>query len=451
MARTITIKRGLDLKLNGTAPRTLLTTPSGGASSTYAWVPDDVPGLTPKMKVHVGDHVEAGDPIVYDKQYPEVWVTAPVSGELVAINRGAKRKIMSVEIRPDESQAQRTFAVEGLLDGEASKLQALLLESGLWTLIRQRPYDRIANPTIAPRDIFVTAHLTAPLAPEIDYLLEGREEELRLGLRALARLTAGKVYVGVAHDCPLTLPAEVEGVEVTGPHPAGNVGVLINHVAPINKGETVWTLRATDVVLIGRLLMTGHVDYSRRIAITGSHAAEHGYMDVLPGCRIESLGKLVQDGCKTRIIAGDVLTGTQLTEERPFLPMSCDQITVIPDGSDRDELLGWAMPRFGEFSRSRTYLSWLMPRKHYTLDARLKGGKRAMIMSHELQSVFPLDIHAEYLLKAIIAFDIDKMEELGIYEVAPEDFALCEFVDTSKMELQHIVRQGLDLLYKEMN
>ena len=451
MARTITIKRGLDLKLNGTAPRTLLTTPSGGASSTYAWVPDDVPGLTPKMKVHVGDHVEAGDPIVYDKQYPEVWVTAPVSGELVAINRGAKRKIMSVEIRPDESQTQHAFAVEGLLEGEASKLQALLLESGLWTLIRQRPYDRIADPTIAPRDIFVTAHLTAPLAPEIDYLLEGREEELRIGLRALARLTAGKVYVGVAQGSPLTLPVEVVPVEVRGPHPAGNVGVLINHVAPINKGETVWTLRATDVALIGRLLMTGHVDYTRRIAITGSHAAEHGYMDLLPGCRLESLGKLAQDGGKMRIIAGDVLTGTQLTEERPFLPMSCDQITVIPDGSDRDELLGWAMPRLGEFSQSRTYLSWLMPRKRYTLDARLKGGKRAMIMSHELQSVFPLDIHAEYLLKAIIAFDIDKMEELGIYEVAPEDFALCEFVDTSKMELQHIVRQGLDLLYKEMN
>ena len=450
MARTITVKRGLDLKLQGSAPRTLLSTPSGG-TSTYAWVPDDLPGLTPKMKVHVGDHVEAGEPVLYDKQHPEVWVTAPVSGELVAINRGAKRKIMSVEIRPDEVQVQRTYAVEGLLDGEASQLQSLLLQSGLWTLIRQRPYDRLADPTIAPRDIFVTAHLTAPLAPEIDYLLEGREEELRLGLRALARLTAGSVYVAVAHACPLTLPAEVVRVEVRGPHPAGNAGVMINHVAPINKGETVWTLRATDVALIGRLLRTGHVDYTRRIAVTGSHAAEHGYLDLLPGCRLESLGKLAQEGCKTRIIAGDVLTGTQLTEERPFLPMSCDQITVIPDGADRDELLGWAMPRFGEFSQSRTYLSWLMPRKHYTLDARLKGGERAMIMSHELQSVFPLDIYAEYLLKAIIAFDIDKMEALGIYEVAPEDFALCEFVDTSKMELQRIVRQGLDLLYKEMN
>ena len=450
MARTITVKRGLDLKLQGSAPRTLLSTPSGG-TSTYAWVPDDLPGLTPKMKVHVGDHVEAGDPVLYDKQHPEVWVTAPMSGELVAINRGAKRKIMSVEIRPDEVQVQRTYAVEGLLDGEASQLQSLLLQSGLWTLIRQRPYDRLADPTIAPRDIFVTAHLTAPLAPEIDYLLEGREEELRLGLRALARLTAGSVYVAVAHDCPLTLPAEVVRVEVRGPHPAGNAGVMINHIAPINKGETVWTLRATDVALIGRLLRTGHVDYTRRIAVTGSHAAEHGYLDLLPGCRLESLGKLAQEGCKTRIIAGDVLTGTQLTEERPFLPMSCDQITVIPDGSDRDELLGWAMPRLGDFSQSRTYLSWLMPRKRYTLDARIKGGQRAMIMSHELQSVFPLDIHAEYLLKAIIAFDIDKMEALGIYEVAPEDFALCEFVDTSKMELQRIVRQGLDLLYKEMN
>lgn len=451
MARTIIIKRGLDLKLHGSAPRTLLPTPPTGASETYAWVPDDVPGLTPKMKVHVGDHVEAGDPIVYDKNHPEVWVTAPVSGELVAINRGAKRKIMSVEIRPDEVQTQRTFAVEGLLDGEPAKLQALLLESGLWTLIRQRPYDRLADPTITPRDIYVTAHMTAPLAPEIDYLLEGREEELRIGLRALARLTTGRLFVGVAEGSPLTLPAEAVRVEIQGPHPAGNASVLINHTEPINKGETVWTLHATDVALIGRLLMTGHVDYTRRIAVTGSHAAELGYMDILPGCRLEHLGKLAKTECPIRIIAGDVLTGVQLTEDRPYLPMSCDQITVIPEGSDRDELLGWAMPRLGDFSQSRTYLSWLMPRKHYTLDARIKGGKRAMIMSHELQSVFPMNIHAEYLLKAIIAFDIDKMEALGIYEVAPEDFALCEFVDTSKMPLQQIVRQGLDLLYKEMN
>lgn len=450
MAITINVKRGLDLKLRGSAPRTLLPT-SPKVSSTYAWVPDDVPGFTPKMRVRVGDHVEIGDPIVYDKQHPEIWVTAPVSGELVAINRGAKRKIMSVEIHPDDNQSEHAFAVEGLLNGEPSKIQALLLESGLWTVIRQRPYDRLADPTVTPRDIFVTAYLTAPLAPEVDYLLEGREEELRIGLRVLAKLTSGKVYVGVPHNSPLTLPAEVNRIEIKGPHPAGNVGVLINHTQPINRGETVWTLRATDVALIGHLLMTGHVDYTRRIAITGSHAVEHGYMDVLPGCRLESLGRLAKDGCKTRLIAGDVLTGIQLTEERPFLPMSCDQITIIPEGSDCDELLGWAMPRLGEYSHSRTYMSWLMPKKQYTLDARIKGGQRAMIMSHELQSVFPLDILAEYLLKAIIAFDIDKMEALGIYEVAPEDFALCEFVDTSKMELQRIVRQGLDLLYKEMN
>lgn len=449
MARSIHVKKGFDLKLKGQAPKQML--PLKGESDTYAWIPEDFVGLVPKLSVREGDKVQVGDPILYHKNHPSVLVTAPVSGEIVAINRGEKRRILSVEIRPDATQEYRTLPVQGILDQSAEQIRETLLSSGLWTLMRQRPYDIIPSPEVMPRNIFVTAYFTAPLAPSVEYLLEGREEELRIGLRALAKLTSGKVYVGVARDCQLTLPAEVQRVEVSGPHPAGNVGVLINHIAPVNRGEVVWTLRATDVAVIGRMFATGRVDYTRRIAITGSSAAQTGYCDIIPGCKAAAIGALSASGAHTREINGDVLTGVQLTSERPFVSYNCDQITVIPEGDRTDEVLGWAMPRVNSYSRSRSYLSWLMPHKEYVLDTRLKGGQRAMIMSTDLQRVFPMNIMAEYLIKAIIAFDIDKMEQLGIYEVAPEDFALCEFVDTSKMELQHIVRQGLDLLYKEMN
>lgn len=449
MTKTIKIKKGLDLNLSGKAPLSALSVSMG--SPTYALVPDHFTGVIPKPEVHAGDTVLAGQPLFHSKVHPSMKFVSPVSGEVIAINRGAKRKILSIEVRPSNHSLESEYVTFDLSKASTPDgLKELLLASGMWGFVRQRPYDRIADPDTFPRDIFVTAHFTAPLAPSWAYLLQGNEEAFKVGMRALSQLTAGKLYLGVGVDAPaMDLPG-VGVVTVQGPHPAGNVGVLINHCAPINKGETVWTLKATDVIVIGRFLQTGKVDFRRRMAITGSDAAATGYVEAIPGGRLPQ-DQLAKKDAHTRFVCGDPLTGIRLTDEQPFTALNTDQITLLPEGDKTDELFGWIMPRFKQFSMSRSYFSWLMPRKEYTLDTRIKGGERAMIMSHELSSVFPMDIYPEYLLKAIIAFDIDKMEQLGIYEVAPEDFAVCEFVDTSKMELQRIVRAGLDLLYKEMN
>lgn len=450
MSNNITIKKGLTLNLKGKAAETLLG--AAPLTSSYAVVPDDYVGFVPKVIVQPGAKVQAGDALLAHKAHPELKLTSPVSGEVVAVHRGAKRKVLSVEVRPDAAIEYKAFATQGFEGMQRGELLSLLLESGMFSFIKQRPYDRLADPTIEPRDIFVTANFTAPLAPSFDFLVNGREDELQLALKALAKLTPGKVYLGVEPG-KLTGLSSAERCEVKGPHPAGLVGVLINHVKPVNKGEVVWTLKATDLLVIGRFLKTGRVDFSRTIVVAGSEAKNPGYVTVLPGARFEDAlaGGLGRMGQHERIIEGDVFSGVKVDEEHDRMSYGIDQISIIPEGDDVHEIFGWAMPRFNQFSVSRSYFSWLMPRKEYTLDARIKGGRRAMIMSGEYDRVFPLDIYPEYLLKSIIAFNIDDMEARGIYEVAPEDFSVCEFVDTSKIPLQQIVRQGLDELYKEMN
>ncbi len=452
MAKSIKIRKGLSLNLKGKAPLEHLSAPK--PSSTYGLVPDDYVGVTPKLLVHVGDKVECGTPLFYDKTFPEIKFTSPVAGEVVAVNRGAKRKILSVEVRPSGETASVSFAPYKKENTSREALLEMLLSSGMWALFKQRPYDRIANPEEMPRDIFVTANLTAPLAPSMEYLLKGREEDLQVALSALQTLTNGSVYLGVPANFAFTAPQGVEVVSVEGPHPAGNVGVLINHIRPLNKGEVVWTLKATDLLVVGRFLRTGKVDFSRTIAIAGSDAAQRGYVTITPGARVLDLygSDLCVKKEHERIINGDVLTGVRISDERPFASLNIDLISIIPEGDDYDEAFGWIAPRFKQFSANRSYFSWLLGKKReYAFDARIKGGERAMIMSHEYDRVFPMDIFPEQLIKATIAYDIDKMEALGIYEVAPEDFALCEFVCSSKMELQYIIRNGLDLLYKEMN
>ena len=450
MPNIITIKKGLTLNLKGKAPEEQLAPVA--AASSYAVVPEDYVGFVPKVIVQPGMRVLAGEALLAHKAHPELKLTSPVSGEVVAVHRGEKRKVLSVEVRPEATIEYKEYATADALSMERSQLLSLLLESGMFGFFKQRPYDRIANPLDTPRDIFVTANLTAPLAPKFAYLVKGREHELQLALDALTRLTSGKVYLGVGTG-ELTGIRTVERVEVRGPHPAGLVGVLINHTAPVNKGEVVWTLKATDLLVIGRFLKTGRVDFSRTIALTGSEAKELGYVKVLPGARFEEVlaGRLAKKDSHERIIEGDVFTGVKVDEAHDRMSFGIDQITIIPEGDDQHEVLGWALPRFKQFSMSRTYFSWLMPGKEYALDARIKGGRRAMIMSGQYDSVFPMDIYPEFLLKSLIAFNIDDMEARGIYEVAPEDFSVCEFVDTSKIPLQQLVRQGLDELYKEMN
>ena len=449
MANLVKIKKGLDINLKGKAAETLIDV---GKSETYAVIPDSYNGIVPKLAVRVGDKVKAGTPLMFDKNHPDVKFVSPVSGEVTAVNRGEKRKILSIVVTPDTEMVYESFFVDEPLSMSKEELKSTLLNAGLWPYIKQRPYDRVASPDIEPRDIFVTAYNTAPLAPSFDYIVKGEEEIFQMGLDILQKLTDGKVYVGVKRGSSVA-PKGVEVVELEGPHPVGNVGVMINHIKPVNKGEVVWTLNAADVLFIGRLFKKGSVDFTRLVALTGSEMTERGYARVITGCTIESLvGRKIIEGNKhVRMISGNVLSGVKV-ERTDYLHAYDNQITVIPEGDDVDEFVGWATPGFGKYSVSHTYFSWLLGKnKEYVLDARIRGGKRAMIMSNEYDKVFPMDILPEYLLKAIIAFDIDKMENLGIYEVAPEDFALCEFVDTSKIEIQKIVRNGLDLLYKEMN
>ena len=448
MANVIKIKKGLDINLKGKASEVML---SGGKSASYAIVPDYYSGILPKVVAKVGDKVKAGSVLMIDKNRPEIKFVSPVSGEVAAVNRGEKRKVLSIVVTPDAQNEYEDFGKKSVSSLNAEQVKETLLNAGMWPFIKQRPYDIVASPAETPRDIFVTAFNSAPLAPNFDFIVKGQEADLQAGLDALSKLTNGKVYVGVKAGSSVKLNG-VEVVGFEGPHPAGNVGVQINHIKPVNKGEVVWTVNATDVILMGRVFNKGIADFSRLVAVTGSEATERGYVKVVAGCTIESIlgGKILDNG-HVRMISGNVLTGTKVSMNDYLGAYDC-QVTVIPEGDDVHELFGWAVPGFNKYSTSHSYLTWLIGRgKEYVMDARIKGGKRAMIMSNEYDKVFPMDILPEYLLKAIITFDIDKMENLGIYEVAPEDFALCEFVDTSKIELQKIVRNGLNLLYKEMN
>ena len=448
MANVIKIKKGLDINLKGKASEVLL---NGGKSETYAIVPDFYSGVLPKVVAKVGDKVKAGSVLMIDKNRPEIKFVSPVSGEVTAVNRGAKRKVLSIVVTPDAQIEYEEFGKKNVASLKGDEVKEAMLNAGMWPFVMQRPYDIVATPGETPRDIFVSAFYSAPLAPDFNYLVKGQEADFQTGLDALAKLTSGKVYVGIRKGSAVQQVKGVELVEVEGPHPAANASVLINHTKPINKGETVWTVDPANVIIIGRLFNKGIADFSRKVVITGSETTEQGYVQAISGCTIKSLlGGRVATDAHIRIISGNVLTGTKVTME-DYLGAYDNQITVIPEGDETHEFLGFAMPRTNQYSMSHSYFSWLMGKKEYVLDARIKGGKRAMIMSNEYDKVFPLDIYPEYLLKAIIAFDIDKMENLGLYEVAPEDFALCEFVDTSKIELQKIVRDGLTLLYKEMN
>jgi Na+-transporting NADH:ubiquinone oxidoreductase subunit A len=454
MSKYIEIRKGLDINLAGKAPE---KTYCIDTSENYAVVPDHYVGIIPKVVVREGDRVDAGSALMVDKNHPEIKFVSPVSGVVSGVNRGEKRKLLNITVKPDRQTGdKKTLDLGDVYSYDAEGMKKVILDLGLWPCIKQRPYDRVANPSDTPRDIFVAGYNSAPLAPDMDYLVKGEEQYLSTGLAALTRMTRGTVYIGVKDGSAMSdisYGENIERIRLAGYHPVGNVGVMINKLKPVNKGEVVWTLNAADVMIIGRILKEKILDYSRVIAITGSEFDERGYARVQPGCTIVSIieGRLKEGEHRVRLISGDVLTGTKVEPEDYLGAYDC-QVTAIPEGDDVNEFLGWATPGYNKYSMSHTYFTWLKKgSSEYVPDARIRGGRRAMIMSNEYDRVFPMDILPEYLLKAIIAFDIDRMEKLGIYEVAPEDFALCEFVDTSKIEIQKIVRNGLDLLYKEMN
>lgn len=448
MANVIKLRKGLDINLKGKAAKQKF---SVKAAAQYALVPDDFVGMTPKVVVREGDKVKAGDALFVNKKQTDVKFASPVSGVVQAVVRGDRRKVLRVVVEADKDQQYVDFGQKQVasLDGDA--VVKALLEAGLFGYINQLPYAVSTTPDQKPRAVFVSALRDMPLAGDFEYELQGNEEDFQTGLTALSKVAP--VYLGIGAKQTSKALTEAKDVEVNvfdGPCPAGNVGVQVNNIAPVNKGEVVWTVDPTAVIFFGRLFRTGKVDLRRLVAVAGSEITKPEYAEVFVGQPIADLleGRLAAKN-HVRIINGNPLTGRKATMD-DFVGGHTSEITVIPEGDNVDEMLGWILPRTNDFSVSRSYFSWLFGKnKEYALDARVKGGERHMIMSGEYDKVLPMDIYAEYLIKAIIAGDIDRMEQLGIYEVAPEDFAVAEFVDSSKLELQHIVRQGLDMLRKE--
>lgn len=450
MSKIITLRKGLDINLAGAASKQLSALPM---ASEYGLSPLDFEGVTPKLLVKVGDEVKAGTPLFFNKADERILFTSPVSGVVSAINRGEKRKVLSVTVTPAEKQTYEEFPKLDAKKASREEVVEVLLKSGLWPMIQQRPYGIIANPSDQPKAIFISAFDSAPLAPDYGFVLENEMAAVEAGIAVLGRLTEGKVHLSMLKGSEGKFAA-VKGAELhtfAGKHPAGNVGVQIHHIDPVNKGEVVWIVNIQDVAIIGRLFTEGKVDMQKIVALAGSEVEAPQYYKVIAGARIDSLvgGKLKaqQEGDKVRIISGNVLTGAKRSEAE-FVGFYANQLTVIPEG-DKFELFGWMMPRFGKFSVSRAYFSWLCPKKQYTLDTNLNGGERPFVVSGIYEEYLPMDIYPVYLLKACLAGDIDKMENLGIYEVIEEDIALCEFVDPSKIEMQQILRDGINLMIKE--
>ncbi len=452
MANVIKLRKGLDIHLQGKAEQKLIRLKSNGQ---YALVPDDFEGVTPKVVVKEGDKVKAGDALFVNKQYPEVKFASPVSGTVREVVRGERRKVLCIKVDADAQQEFTDFGRQNVDTMDGAQVINALLEAGLFGYINQLPYAVSTNPSVQPKAIFVSALRDKPLSGDFQYEAKGQEQDFVTGIQALSKIA--KTYIGLGIQPDFQTEIRKLGIDkyaelniFDGPCPAGNVGVQVNHVNPVNKGEVVWTVGDPTVVLfIGRLFNTGKVNLTRRVALCGSEVKTPAYVDMLVGEELSTLLSNSYDADKNvRIINGNVLTGKPTTKEG-YLGAHTSEVTIIPEGEDADEMLGWILPRFKQFSVNRSYFSWLCGKKQYALDARVKGGERHMIMSGEYDKVLPMDIYGEYLIKAIIAGDIDRQEALGIYEVSPEDFALAEFVDSSKLELQRIVREGLNILRKE--
>ncbi len=451
MGRTINIRRGYDIRLVGEAEKRLWTAPF---SDLFAVKPTDFPSITPKLLVSPGEEVLAGQALFYDKDRPNLRFPSPVSGEVTEIVRGEKRRILEIRLLPDKEVRYVSYPTgDPLRLGRAGVIEQLV-ESGCWQYLRQRPFSLIADPVDMPKAVFVSGFDSAPLAPDWGFALSGERENLQTGLRALRVLANDKLHVGLSAsgvglseaDLDDAVPAE-NIHRFRGPHPAGNVGIQIHHIDPIQPGEKVWTVNAQDVVLIGRLFREGRFRADRVLAFTGGCVAEPSYVRVWTGQRMSDIvsGRLNSDHC--RIIQGNVLTGKTSSAD-DFVSFYTNQITVIPEG-DKPEFLGWLLPGFHKLSLSRTYFSWLWPKRRYNLDTNTHGEERAFVMSGEYEKVLPMNILPTYLLKAILARDVERMEQLGIYEVAEEDFALCEFVCTSKIPVQRIIAEGLEYMRKE--
>lgn len=451
MSQSIKIKKGVDIKLKGVAEQVISTL---DRPEIFAIKPTDFHNLVPKMEVKEGDQVKAGSIIFSDKYREAIKFTSPVSGEIAEVVRGAKRRILEVRILPDAQSQSIEFGTADPVSLSRDAIIDKLLMSGLWPMIRQRPFATIANPNDTPRDIFISAINSAPLAADYNFICKDQIGLLQTGIDAVGKLTTGKVHFNISADAAQSSSfTGLKGVQLnrfSGPHPVGNVGVQIHHLKPINKGEIVWYLSPLDLITIGRLFKEGRYNPERIIALAGSEVKEPKYYRTQIGASVSKLVKGQLNEGLNRVISGNVLTGTKI-DESGFLGFYDSEVTVIPEGEEPQFFLteGWLSPGFHKFSISRSFPSWLTPSKRYRLNTNMNGEERAFVMTGELDRVFPFDIYPLQLIKSIIVNDVEKMEKLGIYEVDTEDFALCEFVCTSKIEIQEIVRKGLDLIQKE--
>ena len=449
MSQDIRIKKGLDLNLVGVAEQTFH---KEVASTTFGFYLDDFHTLTPKLQLKEGTEVKAGEPLFYDKNNPDIQFVSPVSGELVAIERGERRKVLSIRLLADKEQEYLKHPKLSLNEVSREELLRYFLSTGLWPFIKQRPFDLIADPKQTPKAIFVSGLNTGPLNTDLDFVLKGSEDKLQAALSALKKLTPGSVHVTVASkkNSVFSTLDDIVLHQINQLHPAGLVGTQIAHIDPINKGEVVWVVGAQDLVIIGELLLTGQFNATRAIAVAGSCVTSPKYIKTKIGAElgpiIEAMG--VQEG-DNRFIAGDVLTGTQVKPDE-HLRYYATQLTVIPEGNDY-EFFGWNKPVFDKVSPTRALtFSWLNKNKAYDLDTNTNGEHRAFVVTGSYEEVFPLDIYPMQLLKACMVKDFDEMEQLGLYEVAPEDFSLTEFICISKQSHQAIIREGLDVLKQEL-
>ncbi|MCF8229857.1 MAG: Na(+)-translocating NADH-quinone reductase subunit A [Bacteroidales bacterium] len=448
MPNVYKIKKGLDLKLSGEAEKVI----SDYRADTYALKPTDFTGVFPKLMVKEGDKVKAGSPVFYNKYRDNIQFTSPVSGTVIEIKRGPKRILLEIRIQADVDDEYIDFGKDEVTGMNREDIVAKLLKSGLWPAIRQRPYSVIADPKDDPKAIYISAFDSAPLAPDYDYIVHGQGDAFQAGLDVLKKLTSGKIHLNTrpfnGQSKVFSNSKNVEISQFEGPHPAGNVGVQANKIDPIKKGDIIWYLRPQEVISIGKLFLEGKYDVTRIIALCGSEVKKPSYYRLKMGAAIDKLVDGKVSNVDKRYISGNVLTGEKILKTG-YLGYYHDQVTVIPEG-DYYEFFGWAAPGFQKFSTSRTFFSWMNPSKKWRMDTNLHGGHRAFVLTGEYEKVFPFDIYPMQLIKAIMVEDIDLMEQLGIYEVDEEDFALCELIDVSKTEMQKIVRQGLDLMRKEM-
>ncbi|MFK8298269.1 Na(+)-translocating NADH-quinone reductase subunit A [Capnocytophaga cynodegmi] len=449
MSNDIRIRKGLDIHLEGEAEKITRQLP---LAKMYGLKPSDFHSVVPKLIAKEGTEVKAGEAVFHDKKDERVLFPSPVSGKIAEIVRGERRKILEIKILPDTEQVFKDFGSKDPAKMSADQIKDFLLSTGAWTFIKQRPYDIIAGADTTPKAIFVSACKTNPLAPDYDYVLKGKEKQLQAALTALAKLTTGKVHVSVFKNSSLSPFRNLKDIvlhNVSGPHPAGNVSTQIAKIDPINKGEVVWVVTPQDLVVMGELFLTGKLNLTRTLALTGACVEKPQYVSVIAGAQIDGVvsGNLKKE--KSRVISGDVLIGKKVSEDG-FLGYYDDQVTAIPEGDDY-EFFGWNKPVFNKISTTRAMtFSWLNPKKKYNLNTNTNGEHRAFVMTGMYEEVFPLDIYPMQLLKACLYKDLDELENLGAYEVAPEDFALTEFVCVSKQPHQKIIREGLDLMIQEL-